>query len=54
MKYKIDIAITILFIVQAILYHNNYTIFYANLILAFISACTREIKIHIDGVGNDY
>lgn len=48
MKYKIDIAITILFIVLAILCYNNHTLFYGNLILAFISACTMEIKMHID------
>jgi len=50
MKYKIDNAIIMLFIVIAILGYKDSTIFYANLILAFMLACTREIKIHIDKV----
>ena len=48
MKYKIDIVVITLFLILTILCYGNGTIFYGNLILAFIAACTMEIKIHID------
>lgn len=50
MKYKIDVAIVMLFICIALLGYKDYTVFYANLILAFIAVYTREIKMHIDEV----